>query len=196
MKKPRERERAEDARVEMAPPLDAPEFLEYPSDVLHEDMCLQEALRVTGRRRRRRRSSTATSHIPQDENETMHRTTATDCVEYHVTEDFHGAQTSLLPGRRTCKEDDLAPSREEPPEEPGLGEDPRDPVAAQRDASHEVDTRDDTPYREPRGYRPEDVPGDGNCLFQSGGRQHRRCANASSTAPSRTAATCGAAVRR
>ena len=34
-------ERAEENRLEVSPPLDAPEFREYPSDVLNEDMCLQ-----------------------------------------------------------------------------------------------------------------------------------------------------------
>ena len=83
-------------------------------------------------------------------------------------EDFHDAQSIILLGRRTYDEDDdpeedhHAHPREEPPEEPALGEAPPDPAAAQRDFSHEKDTRDDMPYREPRGCRPEDVPGDGN----------------------------------
>ena len=105
----------------------------------------------------------------------MHETTAADRVEHRVTEDFHEAQAILPPGRRTYEENDdpeedhHATPREEPPEEePALGEAPPDPAAAWCDVSgHDVDTRDHMPYREPRGYHPEDVPGDGNCLFHA-----------------------------
>ena len=127
----------------------------------------------------RQRSSTATSHRwkTSDEDEVTHRTTPADRVEYLATEDLKGAQ-SLLPGRRTYEEgndpeedhDPALPREELPEQEPALGylgENPPDPAAAQRDASHDVDTRDDMPYREPQGYRPEDVPGDGNCLFHA-----------------------------
>ena len=186
MEEEEEEERAEEHQLEVAPPLDAPEFREYPSDVLHEDMCLQEAMQVTGRDRATETEATEEQHRhlppledirPQGANLATHGTTAADRVEYLVTEDFHGAQSILLPGRRTYDEGndpeegdhhDPALPREEPPErEPALGENPPDPAAALRDASHAVDTRDDMPYREPRGYRPEDVPGDGNCLFHA-----------------------------
>ena len=80
---------------------------------LHEDMCLQEALWVTGRDRATETEATEEQHRllppledirPQGANETVHRTTAADRVEYLATEDFHGAQSILLPGRRTYDE--------------------------------------------------------------------------------------------
>ena len=117
-----------------------------PSDILHEDMCLQEALRVTGRDRATDTEATEEQHRhlppledirPQGANEAMHRTTAADRVENLATEDFHGAQSILLPGRRTYEDgndpeedhhDPAFPREEEPPEqEPALGENPPDP---------------------------------------------------------------------
>ena len=99
-------------------------------------MCLQEAMRVTGRDRKTETEATEEQHrhLPPLEASTgceRRNARAADRVEFLATEDFHGAQSILLPGRRTYeegndpeeeKEDhhhDPALPREEPPEREG-----------------------------------------------------------------------------